>query len=112
MADSQSHQENAEVLNAHLASLATEQGITFINHDPSLKLCDGSVDDGLHLTYKGTNQLVKNLQLEILPGAKDTDATKQRQYPWGTYDSNNESNNENKHNQLHRGHFSPRTCPQ
>ena len=59
-------------LNEDLSTLAAENDTNFVNHDKDFKLLSGKANDamllrdGVHLTQKGTHQLVKDLQLQTL----------------------------------------------
>ena len=69
--DSTVFQENVNVLNACLSTIANDEGVTFINNDMTFKLSDGAANDGylqndgVHLNNKGTNRLAKNMQLKV-----------------------------------------------
>ncbi len=70
--------ENVAPLNAGLVALCGEMDkCTFINHDPSFTLGDGTmnegflIDDGPHLTKAGTNKVANNLGLTMKPGHSD-----------------------------------------
>ena len=71
--DSVQHQENVEKLNAGLCVMARDTGVTFINNDDTFKLGDGSpndgylLDDGVHLSNRGSNRLARNLHLTTDP---------------------------------------------
>ena len=73
--DCPEHQHRVEAFNAALCVIAGEMDVLFINNDTKFKLSDGSVNDGyllndgLHLSAKGTNMLSKNLMLEIIASA-------------------------------------------
>ena len=75
--DSKEAQQRVEVVNASLVALAQDEGATYIDNDATFKLADGSpndgylLDDGIHLTFKGSNRLAKNLALKSLPECKD-----------------------------------------
>ena len=75
--DSEQFQNNVDVLNACLSTMAVETGVPFINHDQTFKLGDGTPNDGylqtdgIHLTHKGTNRLAKNLKLKLGSSCKN-----------------------------------------
>jgi len=79
--DSPDHRERVSALNASLCALATDLGVLYIDNDPKFTLKDNSpndgylLEDGLHLSPKGTNVLVKNLMIEVNPNT-DGDVTK------------------------------------
>ena len=62
-------QRRVEELNSILNNIATKAGVQYITHDPSFRLADGQPNDGylladgLHLSNRGSNRLVKNLGL-------------------------------------------------
>ena len=68
--DSSDCQERVDILNACLATAATDNDVTFVNNDLTFKLSDGTVNDGyllgdgVHLNNKGTNRIAKNMQLK------------------------------------------------
>ena len=82
--DSKTYQERVDTLNACLSSIATDDGLTFINNDPTFKLGDGTpndgylLNDGLHLNDRGTNRLVKNMQLRVNHKAVNGNVVKKR----------------------------------
>lgn len=59
-------------INEDLSVLAEEKHISFINNDPDFKLLSGKandamlLNDGIHLTHKGTFQLATNLHLQFV----------------------------------------------
>ena len=69
-------QDRIEAINANLNALAADTGALFVNHDATFKLRDGTpndgylVNDGPHLTFKGTNKLCKNLEVPSKPAVK------------------------------------------
>ena len=75
--DSDAHQQNVDLLNACLCTVAQDTGATFINNDTTFRLSEGIpndgylMSDGLHLNHKGTNRLVKNAKLRIHSKVKD-----------------------------------------
>lgn len=81
--DNTTHQENVDLANACLVSVAEKEGITFINNDPSFKLSDGMVNDGylapdgLHLSRPGSRRLATNMKLQAREGV-DNDVTTAR----------------------------------
>jgi lysophospholipase L1-like esterase len=81
--DKKEYQENVELANACLASLAEKSHVTFVNNDSSFKLADGSANDGylhhdgLHLSNSGTRRLALNMSLNPRDGA-DGDVTRYR----------------------------------
>ena len=72
--DNLMYQDNVDVANACIASLAEKSGVTFLNNDPSFTLADGSVNDGylrrdgLHLNFQGAKRLASNLKLNVSTG--------------------------------------------
>ena len=83
--DSKTYQERVDTLNACLASIATDDGLTFINNDSTFKLGDGTpndgylLNDGIHLSDKGTNRLVRNMQLKVNQKAINGNVVKKKQ---------------------------------
>ena len=66
-------QDFIEDLNDTMVQIAKQRKITYVSHDKTFKEMSGQVNealllqDGLHLTYRGTNKFAKNLHLDILP---------------------------------------------
>ena len=71
--DSEKYQEHIDVINACLSTIASDNGVSFINNDMTFKLNDGSPNDGylqsdgIHLSFRGTNRLAKNLKVKLDP---------------------------------------------
>ena len=69
--DSTDYQEHVDILNACLSTISRDEGVTFVNNDPTFKLSDGTpndgylLSDGFHLNTRGTNRLVHNMQLSV-----------------------------------------------
>ena len=74
--DDMEAQDRIEAINANLNALAVDTGTLFVNHDATFKLQDGTpndgylVNDGPHLTFKGTNKLCTNLKVPCKPAVK------------------------------------------
>ena len=70
-------QENVDLANACLASLAAQTDVTFLNNDASFKLSDGTINDGyllkdgLHLSRQGSRRLASNMTLTMKSGTTD-----------------------------------------
>ena len=68
--DNEVYQSKVESVNAALLELCTTSEVNFINNDPTFRLQDNSINDGyltldgLHLTKKGTERLLKNLKID------------------------------------------------
>ena len=64
-------QENVDLANACLASLAAQTDVIFVNNDASFKLSDGTINDGyllkdgLHLSRQGSRRLASNMTLTM-----------------------------------------------
>ena len=83
--DSDKYQQNVDLLNACLCTVAQDSGATFINNDSTFRLSDGTpndgylTSDGLHLNEKGISRLIKNAKIKIQSKAKGKNAyTKKR----------------------------------
>ena len=63
-------------VNAGLQVLSGQENATFVDNTTSFHLKDNSINDAYylvdrtHLTYKGTNKLAQNLNLNIKNGVK------------------------------------------
>ena len=74
--DNLKYQENVDLANGCLMSLAAKNNVRFLNNDRSFKLADGTVNDGyllrdgLHLSYQGSRRLALNMDLKIKVNAK------------------------------------------
>ena len=85
-----------------------EEDVTFVDNTPSFHLKDDSIndaclEDGTHLTFKATNKLTWNLQLNMKDGInnvcetrqpKRLDTAKKTEPPHKTWNSNIEETNE------------------
>ena len=73
-------------VNAGLQVLCAEENVTFIDNTLSFHLKDDSVndafflDDGIHLTYKATNELAGTLQLKLKDGVKTVCSNRRRKH--------------------------------
>ena len=70
--------ERIDALNAGLQVLCSDENIAILDNEATFKLGNGAINDGYimnkcktHLTYAGTNALVKNLGLKPKPGFED-----------------------------------------
>ena len=98
--DSKKYQERVDTVNACLATIAVDDGLTFINNDPTFKLGDGTpndgylINDGLHLNDQGTNRLVKNMQLRVSHKVVNGNIVKnkKRQNPQASYNRQDADN--------------------
>ena len=70
-------QEFIDDFNEDLMKLTSDNGATFINNDNEFKLLNKApnealfLSDGIHPTYKATNCLVRNLNLDVNPRYRD-----------------------------------------
>jgi hypothetical protein len=77
--DTAKKQENVDLANACLASLASKSETTFLNNDSTFKLADGNINDGyllkdgLHLSRQGSRRLAANMNLMVKTGHDITD---------------------------------------
>lgn len=67
--DQNKFQDNVDIANACLESVADKTNVSFINNENTFKLMDGSINDGylardgLHLNRSGSNKLASNMKL-------------------------------------------------
>ena len=80
--DNKDYQKHVDALNTALMNVAEETGATFIDNNTTFVLPTGEandgylVTDGIHLSQKGTNRLVKNLKVPTKPQCTDITETK------------------------------------
>ena len=70
--------ERIDALNVGLQVLCSDESCALLDNEATFKLGNGAINDGYilkkcktHLTYAGTNSLVKNLGLKPKPGCED-----------------------------------------
>ncbi|ELU09012.1 hypothetical protein CAPTEDRAFT_214463 [Capitella teleta] len=82
--DSKRWQRNVDIANGCISSLATKEGVSFVNNDPSFKRADGSPNDGyllmdrLHLNRNGSKRLILNMGVPIMDTANGDIARKSK----------------------------------
>ena len=86
-ADNRADRSKVDTVNQLISALATEENVTFINHDDNFLFRDNSVDttlllaDQLHLSHSGVNKLLQNLKLTDKASARNANRSQSQMKP-------------------------------